>query len=218
MLRRELDRVDHSQDLVEIAARGHRVAQHQLDLLVGADDEDRAHGLVGRGRAALGGAGLLGRQHIVELGDLKVAVADDGIVDLRALGLLDVGKPSAVAVDRIDAEPDQLGVALGEFGLDLGHVAEFRGADRREVLGMGEQDRPAVADKVVEVDRSLGGLRHKIGRSVVDANCHGKLRSECVVIRATNITDRRPRRLVRRGTGGSPADRGAPSAGAIRKA
>ena len=50
----ELHRVEHAQDLVEVAARGHRVGQHQLDLLVGADDEDRAHGRVVRGGAAVG--------------------------------------------------------------------------------------------------------------------------------------------------------------------
>src|SRR5271165_3330450 len=47
------------------------------------------------------------------------------------------------------AVPDQLGVAFGEFRLDLRHVAELRGADRREVLGMREQDRPTVAAPVM---------------------------------------------------------------------
>ena len=177
MLRRELHRVEHAEDLVEIAARCHRVAQRQLDLLFGADDEDRAHGLVGCGCAALGGSRLLGRQHVVKLGDLEVAVANDGIVDLRALGLLDVGKPTAMAVDRIDAQADELGVAFGELRLDLGHIAELGGADRREVLGMREQDRPAVADPLMEIDRSFCGLSGEVGCRVVDAKSHRKLRS-----------------------------------------
>ena len=63
-----------------------------------------------------------------------------------------------MAVDRIDAEADELGVALGELGLDLGHVAELGGADGGEVLGMGKQDRPLVADPLMEIDRSLRRL------------------------------------------------------------
>ena len=81
-----------------------------------------------------------------------------------------------MAVDRVDAESDQLGVALGELGLDLGHVAKLGGADRGEVLGMGEQDRPLVADPLVEIDRSLRRLSREVGRGVVDAKSHGNLR------------------------------------------
>jgi hypothetical protein len=72
---------------------GHRVGQHQLDLLVRADDEDRAHRGVGGGGAAVGGAGLFGRQHVVELGHGQVGVADHRVLDRVALGFLDVGGP-----------------------------------------------------------------------------------------------------------------------------
>ena len=61
-------------------------------------------------------------------------------------------------VDWIDAQSDDLGVALGELRLDLRHVAELGRANGREVLGMREQDRPAVADPLVEVDRSLASF------------------------------------------------------------
>src|SRR6188472_833455 len=44
----ELERVDHPDDLVEVAARRHRINQDELDLLVGPDDEDVANGLVVR--------------------------------------------------------------------------------------------------------------------------------------------------------------------------
>src|SRR6185312_10566311 len=40
MLRGQLQRVDGAQDLLEIAPGAHRIDQHQLDLLVRADDED----------------------------------------------------------------------------------------------------------------------------------------------------------------------------------
>ena len=42
----ELQRVDDAQHLVEVAADRHRIDQDQFDLLVGADDEDVADGLV----------------------------------------------------------------------------------------------------------------------------------------------------------------------------
>ena len=80
----ELHRIEDAQDLVEVAARRHRVGEHQLDLLVGADDEDRAHRRVVGGGAAVG-ADLVGGQHVVELGDLEVAVADHRVLDLGAL-------------------------------------------------------------------------------------------------------------------------------------
>ena len=54
VLRRELQRVDHAQHLVEVPAGGHRIDDDQLDLLVGPDDEDVADGLVVGGGAALG--------------------------------------------------------------------------------------------------------------------------------------------------------------------
>ena len=46
VLRGQLQRVDHAQHLVEVAARRHRVDEDQLDLLVRADDEDVADRLV----------------------------------------------------------------------------------------------------------------------------------------------------------------------------
>src|SRR5262249_19786043 len=46
----ELERVDHPQDLVEVAPGGHGIDEDQFDLLVWADHEHVAHGVVvGRG-------------------------------------------------------------------------------------------------------------------------------------------------------------------------
>src|SRR5258705_6723361 len=42
LVRGQLQRVDHSQHLVEVAPGGHRVDQDELDLLVRADHEDQA--------------------------------------------------------------------------------------------------------------------------------------------------------------------------------
>ena len=61
-------------------------------------------------------------------------------------------------VDGIDGKPHQLDAALVEFRLQPGQRAEFGGADRGEILRMREQQRPAVADPVVEFDLAFGGF------------------------------------------------------------
>ena len=86
--------------------------------------------------------------------------------------LLDVLGPFAMAVDRIGAEADQLDVALVEIGLELGGGAELGGADGGEVLGVGEEDAPAVAQPFVEADLAFGGFRLEVGRGVADAQSH----------------------------------------------
>ena len=45
-------------------------------------------------------------------------------------------KVIGLSVDRIDAEADDLDVALVELGLQLRHVAELGRADGREILGV----------------------------------------------------------------------------------
>src|SRR6516162_1285472 len=46
----ELQRVYRAEHLVEIASGGHRIDENELDLLVRADDEDVAYGLIVGGR------------------------------------------------------------------------------------------------------------------------------------------------------------------------
>ena len=73
VLRRQLQRVDHAQHLVEVAAGRHRIDQDQLDLLVRADHEDVADRLV-VGRGAVGRvAGDVGGQHPYAFATLKSA-------------------------------------------------------------------------------------------------------------------------------------------------
>jgi len=51
-----------------------------------------------------------------------------------------------VVRDGIDAQADDLRVALGELRLQLRHIAELRGAHRSEILRVREKDGPAIAD------------------------------------------------------------------------
>ncbi len=176
MLGAELQRVDHAEHLVEIAPHRHRIDQDELDLLVGADDEDVAHRLVVGRRALQGIAGNLGRQHVVELGDGEIGVADHRIIGCRALRLRNVLRPLRMAVHRIDGKADDLHMALVEFRLELGHGAELRRADGREILRVREQDAPGLAQPGVEIDPAFGGVGIEIGRGVADAQGHGSLR------------------------------------------
>src|SRR5262249_61071709 len=86
----KLQRVDNPQYLVEVAARGHRIDENELDLLVRADDEHVAHRLVVGGRTALRSARRGGWQHAVEFGDFQVGVAHHRIVGGEADDVFDV--------------------------------------------------------------------------------------------------------------------------------
>lgn len=101
--------------------------------------------------------------HVVEQGNLALLVANDGESDVAASDLLDVVDPAIVGVDRVGRQTNQLDAALGELGLQLGKGAQLGGAHGREVLRVGEEDDPAVADKLVEVNGALGGFGLEVG-------------------------------------------------------
>jgi hypothetical protein len=78
-----------------------------------------------------------------------------------------------MAVDRIDAQANQLDAALVEFRFQLGEQAELGGADRGEILGVREQHRPAISDPVVEFNFALSGFGFEIGGDCAYRKCHG---------------------------------------------
>jgi hypothetical protein len=172
MLGRHLQGVDDAQDFREITPRGHRIDQHQLDLLVRPDDEDVADGLIVGRRARQRIARRRGRQHVVQFRDIEIGVADHRIVRRGTLGLLDVLGPFRMPVDGIDAQAHQLDAALVEFRLQLCESAELGGANRREILRVREQKCPAITDPVVELDLSLGGLCFEIRGDCANLECH----------------------------------------------
>ena len=68
-----------------------------------------------------------------------------------------------MGLERVDAEADHLDAAAVELGLDACHLTELGRADGREVLGVGEQHTPTVAEPLVERDRPLRGLGDEVG-------------------------------------------------------
>jgi hypothetical protein len=69
-----------------------------------------------------------------------------------------------------------------EFRFQLGQRAQFGGANRGKILGMREQQRPAVADPVVEFNFPIGGFSLEVGgysaylESHVMSSCHSSCR------------------------------------------
>src|SRR5262252_7899727 len=158
---RQLDRVHDAQDFVEVAARGRRVSDHRFHLLVRPDEVDRPDGEnVAHFRV----------DHVVEPRYLLFGIRNYWEIERRALRLLDVLGPLLVRIDRVDAQTEDLDATLLEFGFELGHIAEFRGADRSEILRVREEDRPTVADPFVEAfDRAFGSLRAEIRNDFTNA-------------------------------------------------
>ena len=74
--------------------------------------------------------------HVVELGDDEVGIADQRVIECRPLRFSDVAGPALVVVDAIDRQADDLGVALVEFRFQAGEVAQLRRANGGEVLGV----------------------------------------------------------------------------------
>lgn len=111
------------------------------------------------------GIGSTGRSssHVIKVGDLALLVGNDGEVDLGAGDVLDIADPALVAAEGVGRETDELDAALGELRLEAGHLTELGGADGRVILGVGEEDDPVVANELMEVNGTLGGLGLEVG-------------------------------------------------------
>lgn len=123
----KLEGVDDPEDLVEVAAGAGWVGEGEADGLVGADDEDRANGVL---------AVSIRVDHVIEGGNLAVAVGDDGEVDLCIVDVVDVFDPAVVVLDGIDADGDGLDVAFVELAFESCNHAELGGANGGIVSGV----------------------------------------------------------------------------------
>lgn len=107
--------------------------------------------------------------HVVQVGDLALLVGNDGESDLGASDLVNVLDPSLVAAEGVGRETNQLDATLGELRLELGESAQLSGADGGVVLGVGEENDPVVANELVEVDGTSGGVGLEVGGSGAQA-------------------------------------------------
>lgn len=101
--------------------------------------------------------------HVVEERNLALLVANDGELDVSTSNLTNILDPSLVGLNGVGRETDQLDTALGELRLELGESTELSGADGGVILRVREEDDPVVADELVEVNVSLGGLGLEVG-------------------------------------------------------
>jgi hypothetical protein len=74
-----------------------------------------------------------------------------------------------VVGNRIDAEAHHLCSALGKLLFQAGDGSQFCGANGRDILGVGEEYSPTVANPLMELDRTLGSLSRDVGSNIVDA-------------------------------------------------
>src|ERR1022692_1098961 len=109
---RELHRINDSKDFVEVAASAHGVTKLEFDLLVRTNDEHGAHRCIVRCGTAFGSVPALRWQHAIELCDLEFRVANHRVVYFVALSLLDISGPLSVTTYGVDAQADDLCVAL----------------------------------------------------------------------------------------------------------
>lgn len=61
-----------------------------------------------------------------------------------------------MAAQGVGRQANQLNATLGELGLELGKGTELGSANGGEILGVGEENDPVVADKLVEVNGAVG--------------------------------------------------------------
>lgn len=83
---------------------------------------------------------------------------------------------SIVWHSRLAHQSDHLDTALVKFTLQSGKGAKLSCADGGEVGGVGEEDSPAVADELVEIDLSMGGLGLEV-RSYVNGQLRNFMQS-----------------------------------------
>ena len=103
----------------------------------------------------------------MELRECEIEVADHRVVGGVSLRLLDVPRPARVNAGRIGARTDHLDVAVVNFRLDPGHVAELGRANGGEICRMGEQHASRVSRPIMEVK-----LPRCSRREVADPPCH----------------------------------------------
>mmetsp|Transcript_22483 Transcript_22483/g.58632 ORF Transcript_22483/g.58632 Transcript_22483/m.58632 type:complete len:297 (-) Transcript_22483:32-922(-) len=167
---RELQGVDHAQDLVKVAPRGGGVQQRELELLVGADDEHRAgsHGQPG-------GILLIRINHAKLHGQFPLGVAHNGVIHLgpmRILGGLDILDPALVGLGIIAGQRRELDTPAFELRLVGRDGSQLRGAHRSVVRGVAEEDCPGSIDVFVPLDGALRAVRREVGEHVSEIDAH----------------------------------------------
>ena len=111
--------------------------------------------------------------HVVELGDGKISIANQWIVHCMSLGFFDVFHPVGVIADGVRAQANDLTVAFFEFRLQAGHIAQLGRANWSEILRMREQNSPAIPYPIMKIDCAFRCWCRKIRSFFTDMERHG---------------------------------------------
>ena len=118
MLIPSLERINDTQNLSSVSACRGRVRQDSTDRLLRVDDEDGADG---KGNALLINiCSILIIQHIIGQSHLSLLISNDGELQIATADLVDVFDPSAMTLNGVCRQADQLDTPFGELGLELG--------------------------------------------------------------------------------------------------
>lgn len=112
--------------------------------------------------------------HVVEEGNLALLVGNNGELDVGSGDIGNVLDPALVAADGVGRETEELDATLVELGLETSHLAELGGADGGVILGVGEEDDPVVADVLVQVNGTIGGISLEVGGDGAQAKTVGE--------------------------------------------
>jgi hypothetical protein len=82
-------------------------------------------------------------------------------------------------LDRVGRKTNQLDTTLGEFRLKLGKGAQLSSANGSVILGVGEEDNPAVPNEFVEVDRTCGSFGLEVGGNTAKAKSGQSILAGC---------------------------------------
>jgi hypothetical protein len=129
---------------------------------------------------------LNGFLHVVEVSDFALLVGNDGEGNFAAGNLVDILDPTLMAAEGVGRQANQLDTTLGELGLELGEGTELGGANGGEILRVGEEDYPFVANKLVEIDRASGGLGLEVGGNAAEAETRTTKVNSCQWAKSEN--------------------------------
>lgn len=172
MLVADLERVDHSDNLVKVATGGCGVRDDETNHLVRVYHEYIPHGERHTLGIHIGGVKCI--KHVIQRSDLAFVVTNDGEVDASVRNIVDVLDPLLVRRQVVGREANHLDAALPEVGIPARNLAKLRRTHGGEVCGMRKQHTPRVAKPLVEMDRALRGLSGKVGSNRAEAEVwHG---------------------------------------------
>jgi hypothetical protein len=104
--------------------------------------------------------------HVVEFSHLVIGIGDDRKIQRRSLCLSNIFGPFLMGIRLVHTQANNLNIAPVEFRFESSAFPKLGCANRGEILGVGKKHCPAIADPLVELNRTVGRVRFEIGCDV----------------------------------------------------